>query len=378
MHFIIGKLRLEDMNGVSSVVHSLANAQAITIDDVQVWGLVNSVLGIDKDVEQRKYQLLTYKRDLYKIYSNHLYKAIKKISKENVCFHLHGAWNLEMHITAYYLHRYNIPYILTAHGGFNENIFIKKTILKRIYFKLIIGKYLINAKKVHLYSEVEYEFLSKYFDNINPLYLPNGINCNDFCNNGQKFSNHDPLVFGYVGRLDKYSKGLDVLISGFAKYIGSGGNGVLWIVGDGPDKNDLAFEVENLGITSKTKFWGSQFGEKKNDILLNMDSFVLASMSEGMPIAVLEAACFGKFLIVSKNTNLGKYINSYGVGKVLSSNSSESLSLLMKEFEYNIKENKAQFMKENLLKSKKMIEKEFRWEIIAKAFLKEYKQIIEE
>lgn len=74
-------------------------------------------------------------------------------------------------------------------------------------------------------------------------------------------------------------------------------NSVLWLVGDGNDREIIEQEVEKSGLSDHVIFWGSV--DNVEDILSAADVFVFPSTREGYPNAVLEAQCAGLPCIVS-------------------------------------------------------------------------------
>jgi glycosyltransferase involved in cell wall biosynthesis len=63
------------------------------------------------------------------------------------------------------------------------------------------------------------------------------------------------------------------------------------IVGDGPDRSSISAAIADAGLTDRVELLG-----ERNDVrslLANSDIFVLATLSEGMPLALLEAMAEG-------------------------------------------------------------------------------------
>jgi glycosyltransferase involved in cell wall biosynthesis len=175
----------------------------------------------------------------------------------------------------------------------------------------------------------------------------------------------DP-IFGYIGRLEISQKGLDLLLGGFSLYRKSGGLGLLHIVGSGSDLHELEAMVKRFEINSVVKFLGDRYGAAKEAELANYDVFIHTSRWEGMPLAVLEAAAFGKPLIVSRETNLSTYVQSWNAGYVLNDLSQSAICLALKEAERD-------FRSSVLLGKAKaataMAAQEFNWDKIASALV---------
>lgn len=98
------------------------------------------------------------------------------------------------------------------------------------------------------------------------------------------------IVVGTVGRFDPI-KNLPMLVRGVAGAAGSvsGVRGLL--VGDGPVFGEILALVERSGLAGKVRFTG--FREDARELVQCMDLFVLSSFSEGISMALLEAAAAG-------------------------------------------------------------------------------------
>lgn len=114
------------------------------------------------------------------------------------------------------------------------------------------------------------------------LVVPNGI--------------HDPaprLRLGHhrrvaivLGRLIP-SKGVHVVLEAVAGVIARAPDVLLVVAGEGPEEARLRADAARLGIDGRVRFAGHVAGA--DDVLAAADIFVMASRSEGMPMAVLEA-----------------------------------------------------------------------------------------
>jgi len=110
-----------------------------------------------------------------------------------------------------------------------------------------------------------------------------------------------------VGRLVPV-KAYDVLIDAFALAASRVSGLSLQIVGDGPLLNVLREKVRVAGLDDRVSFAGAVPDPER--LLADADLFVMSSMSEGLPVAVLEAMAAGLPVIA---TRVG------GVPEVLSS-----------------------------------------------------------
>ena len=272
VHITLGKLKLNKSNGVVNVVHNLALNQAKSTQ-VHVWGISNQ----NMIYNDRPYSLKIFKRSLLHFYSINLFSKIIKI-KSPVVYHLHGGWNIEFIIISFLLILLKKKYVVTPHGAFNQTLLAKKKIYQILYYKTLVYLYLKKSFKVHLFSKNEVVFLKTQFSNLKYCVVPNGIEINE---GKLKFKSSNKTIFGYCGRLENKHKAVDKLIDGFIYFLKNNKSKVeLWIIGDGPDKNNLLEKVNINKIEDKVIFFGALYGEEKDKILKKIDVFTLVSNYE--------------------------------------------------------------------------------------------------
>lgn len=105
--------------------------------------------------------------------------------------------------------------------------------------------------------------------------------------------------FIYTGRLVKI-KNLEGLLRAFSLLFNSNytHDFILWIVGEGPEKESLVELCEDLKIKDQVIFWGYQ--EDVFSFLRKADVFVLPSYTEGSSVSLIEAMKIGLPSIVTK------------------------------------------------------------------------------
>jgi len=100
----------------------------------------------------------------------------------------------------------------------------------------------------------------------------------------------DALVFGTVGRLSPV-KGHASLLRAAQRLLRQEPNARFLFVGDGPLHHDLVTTAIRLGVDRACVFAGAR--NDTPDVLGAMDVFVLPSLHEGIPMALLEAMALG-------------------------------------------------------------------------------------
>lgn len=112
----------------------------------------------------------------------------------------------------------------------------------------------------------------------------------------QEFGVTDPntFVLGHVGRFFP-QKNHVFLIDVFAQLHKQCPNSVLWLVGGGELndelKNQIRAKVDELGLHNSVRFLGVRSDVYR--LLQGMDSFILPSLYEGLPVTMIEAQAAG-------------------------------------------------------------------------------------
>ena len=118
-------------------------------------------------------------------------------------------------------------------------------------------------------------------------------------------------VIGTVGRLTEIKRQC-VLLRAFAKVRARFPAAHLLLVGDGPLREDLVQQANQLGLMECIHFVGYQARTKP--YLNAMNVFALTSRSEGMPQAVLEAAVAGVPIVATRVGGLPEVIQDGRTG----------------------------------------------------------------
>jgi len=74
------------------------------------------------------------------------------------------------------------------------------------------------------------------------------------------------------------------------------------------------------------RFLGVRYGEEKLDLVAGFDAFIHSSRWDVLPGACLEAASLGRPLVVSRETNLGEFVERSGAGLVLDETSANGVA----------------------------------------------------
>jgi glycosyltransferase involved in cell wall biosynthesis len=152
-------------------------------------------------------------------------------------------------------------------------------------------------------------------------------------------------------------------------YREEGGQGQLWLIGDGPDRARLEEQARELGVGEKVKFWGSRYGEEKLNLLNHSDAFVHPSRSEGFPTGVLEAAGLGLPCLLTTETNVAEYIDRHEAGLHLPALTARAIADALHQVEAWKAEGSLDRISRN---AREMVADSFSWEEIAQRLLEVY------
>jgi glycosyltransferase involved in cell wall biosynthesis len=354
IHIVLGKANPNRMNGVNKVVYQMAAKQAELQTKASVWGITAD---LSTNFEERNFEtrLFLKSKNPFKI-NPELKKALIS-KKENTIFHIHGGWIPIFYSISKLLHSNQINFVFTPHGAYNTIAMKRNFWIKKLYFQLFEKRVLKNSKKIHNIGKSESIGLSAVYKNNKSVLLPYGF---ENTIKPELFSpNNEDIIFGFVGRLDIYTKGLDTLLLAFEKVVTQFPKAKLWIIGDSKEKKKLQTLIIKYKLYKNVILLGSQFGEMKNNYLKTIDVFVHPSRNEGLPTSVIEAASFGKPCVVSNATNINELVESYNAGKSITEQNPNELQGVLVEM-ILIWQNKKEYekMSKNAIK---LVEESFNW-----------------
>ena len=131
------------------------------------------------------------------------------------------------------------------------------------------------------------------------------------------------IVIGTVGRLSPV-KAQDVLMRAAGRILDSVPRARFVIAGDGPLGGELEALATRLGIDRACTFLGAR--SDISDVIAALDVFVLPSLSEGLPMAVLEAMAAGKPVVASRVGGLPEVIQHGVSGMLIPPGGAEALA----------------------------------------------------
>lgn len=220
----------------------------------------------------------------------------------------HEAYRKEYLVLSSELRKRKIPYVIIPHGELNEEAQQKKHLKKVVANFLLFNRFINGAAAIQCLSKREMD--STHFGQ-QKFIGTNGINIPD---KAKTTFHEDHTSFVYIGRLDAYHKGLDLLIEAIKSVADFLRDNNCSFQLYGPDANGRFQHITDLindaGVQDLVVLNHEVSGKEKEKVLLEADVFIQTSRFEGMPMGILEALSYGLPCLVTEGTTLEKTIKS--------------------------------------------------------------------
>lgn len=264
------------------------------------------------------------------------------------------------------IRRSKIPYIIIPRSELTQAAQQRKKMKKSIANLFYFNKVINEAKAIQYLTEKEMIDSGKRWNN-NFFIIPNG--CQEYNNINYKSRMVRHVI--YVGRIETYQKGLDLLIDACEniKEILRRKKVVIDIYGPDRDnsRKNLELKINKANISDIIKINEEIFSEEKIAKLNNADAFVMTSRFEGLPMGMIEALSLGLPCLATKGTNLADKIQEYDAGWVAENNVLSISKALIASLEDNDILNKS--------KNAHTLSKTYSWKAIGELSHKYYEKI---
>jgi glycosyltransferase involved in cell wall biosynthesis len=242
---------------------------------------------------------------------------------------LTGGFIPENYPVARLLQKSKIPYVFEPLEAFNPYSYhgfkgLRKSIYENLFEKNVVN----NAAAIRIISSVQerhfqargYRLRSDKF-----FAMKDGVDFEDIPTAAeiQELPAREPAqensnVFGFLGRLVIYKKGLDILLQAWSIYMRRGGAGVLKIVGPDPSGGSIAkLRSMSAGLDLKNvEILPPLHGAGKFTYLRSISILVHPSRHETIPRVLRESLAVGCPVVVTEQTNLQDLVAEKGAGYV--------------------------------------------------------------
>lgn len=314
-------------------------------------------------------------------YSRALHKKLAKTARDFDVIHITATFRFNLMLGAYYARKSGIPYVISPRGNLMSPLELKSAAKKLLYLAFIEKKNLKRAAAIHFTVPKERdEYVHYRLPLSNYFIIPNGIDVEEFDSSMHAgFENElrkrfgfgkDKKIILFLGRIS-WKKGFDTLIPAFAQVLKKESETVLVIAGsdDGGYRKKVKGWIAEHGI-SESVFFTSAGKEDKADIFRSADVFVLPSFSENFGIAVVEAMCASRPVVITEGVGISPYVRDAGAGIVIKKDINELTQAMVRLLRDPVS---ARRMGE---KGRRLVEEKFSIPRIAEEWVKAYRSLI--
>ncbi|MDA8107277.1 MAG: glycosyltransferase [Betaproteobacteria bacterium] len=244
---------------------------------------------------------------------SHVYERLR--TRRGLCL-LNGMFHPGVYALGAFLRRYGLPYVVAPHGSYEPAAFRRNAHLKWPYWYLFERSMLRGARAVQVLDMRHARFLRRLGVGTRVIEAPNGV-APDAVPEEQALP--PPAVVGpvravFLGRIDAYTKGLDVLLDAVAQVAA---DDRIELTLQGPDQGDrsrLEGRARALGIAGQVRFRAPEYRGSPVRLLAEHDLVCLPSRCEGFGLAALEAMIAGRVLLVSARAGIAPHVEASGAG----------------------------------------------------------------
>lgn len=192
------------------------------------------------------------------------------------------------HAAAWAARRLRVPLVVTAHIGDLDALRGLVGIAARTHEATLGRCILATSSRAIAVSEPVAAHLQRLRPSLAVDLVPNGVDLERF--RPVETATHSGFQIGFLGRIVS-NKGPDTAVRALAELVRRGVDARLTFAGDGPEQSRLGRLADAEGVASRVVFEG--FRPDPERWFATIDVLVRPSLTEGMPLGVLEAMAAG-------------------------------------------------------------------------------------
>ncbi len=301
---------------------------------------------------------------------------LKKHYKEYDIIHAHGYYFFSTLQCALMKKLYNFPFVLHVHGGIQtsyKNVPVTSSrfenfqlIFKEKIFDKFIGRIPIkSANRVVSVAQKDLEIIREMYkiDEKNSFHIPNGVDIEKF----KRVNNRERKYITLIATRLSYIKGVDIYLKIIKELYKKNKKLKFLIIGDGYLKNHVLKAKTKLPL----KFYTNYPYENIQNIYNKSKLILITSRFEGVPNTIYESFACETPVIASNVGGISGVVNSDENGYLFNINRyKEVINLILDLVDDN---DKIRRLGKN---GRKLIEKEFSWEIVTQKIYDVYRKLL--
>ncbi len=183
---------------------------------------------------------------------------------------------------------------------YDRNAEIKFSLIARLFVDYVAGICEITCRNLRGAPLTKAEQIVRVYNGVAPLQAVEPV-----------IKDGDAFVLLFVGRLAEV-KDLPTMLRAFAIAVEREPRLRLWIVGDGPVRSAMERLASELGLVDSVRFWGQRLDPAA--FFAAAGAFVMSSVSEGLPMSLLQAMSVGLPAIVTDVGGMQEVVELSGGG----------------------------------------------------------------
>jgi glycosyltransferase involved in cell wall biosynthesis len=324
-HVLRGRCDPARPDGIVRHTYFLAQAQRQLGHDVAVYGVAASVAAPERvRRDGLEVHAVPRTRNPFGVHPSLRAQMIGPDSDVHI-FHLQLPFDPAVWGVGRLLRRLGRPYVVSPHALWSPDMLSRHALRKALYRMLFDRRLATGASAVHATAAEELPDIKRYAPGVPAFALRNALDI-DAVRRQARRTDYWRRVFPdidsreqiavFLGRLDPYQKGLDVLLPAWARVQQRApGRGRLALIG--PFWRDSEAQLRHLAAASGTgrvAFVGPLYEPEKYEALASADIYVQTSRAETTPYSIQEALACGLPAVVTPGTNFAEAVHNYDAG----------------------------------------------------------------
>lgn len=246
------------------------------------------------------------------------YVAEQVAPRRGVCL-VNGMFHPSSYTMGRCLRQHGVPYVMVPHDPYDPVVFRRNPHLKWPYWFLFERRLLRRARAIQVLDERHGAWLPSLGVDTQIIHTENGVAPGSVLAEPELNWRevNEPAHLMFLGRIDAYNKGLDILLDAFAR-VSMQANVRLTL--QGPDWGDRA-RLEKRAAEGMAAAWvrflGPDYKLASPRLIAGHDVFCLPSRFEGFGLAALEAMLAGRVLLVSERAGIARHVRASECGVIV-------------------------------------------------------------